>query len=582
MASFLERYQLWLTHPAFDDETRAELAALNGDQPAIADRFYRDLSFGTGGLRGIIGAGTNRINRYVVRQATRGLAEYIASFGDLACRRGVVIAHDPRHFSAEFAREAALVLAAAGVRAYLWESMRPTPMLSFAVRELGATAGIVVTASHNPPQYNGYKVYWSDGGQVPPERAEAIEVRIARTDLTAVPVADEDGARSAGLLLAVPPAVDRAYRERVLGLLSLPEEDRRACKVLYTPLHGSGSVPVRQVLWEAGFRLTVVPEQIKPDPAFGTVGTPNPEEPSVYAMALRQAAAEPEDGQPDLILATDPDADRLGIMVREGEGSYRPLTGNQIGVLLVDYILRRRREAGTLPPNGAVLKSIATAGGAEPICREYGVALINTHTGFKFIGDQIQAWEQSREHTFLFGYEESYGYLAGTFVRDKDAVMAAALVAEAAACHKRAGRTLWQALTALWDRHGHYREALHSVTLPGQDGLARMAELMARLRRLPPAAFGPAPVAFVDDYAAGISLETATGSEHALGLGQADVLHYRFADGGFVLVRPSGTEPKLKLYVSVVAPTGPDAEERLRAVSAAAVALLGLGDPIRN
>jgi phosphoglucomutase len=572
MAPYLERYWLWREHPCFDQATRDELAGLEGDLPAIEDRFYKDLAFGTGGLRGLIGAGTNRINRYVIRQATRGLAEYIRTFGELACRRGVAIAHDCRRFSPEFAREAALVLAAAGVRAYVWESMRPTPMLSYAVRELGATAGIVLTASHNPPAYNGYKVYWSDGGQVPPERAAAIQERIAATDVTAVPVADEDEARSAGLLAGVPAALDRSYREKLIGLLSLPDEDRRACRVLYTPLHGSGSVPVRQVLWEAGFRVSTVPEQVQPDPEFSTVSSPNPEEPSVFTLALRQAVED----QPDLILATDPDADRLGVMARDPAGGYRFLTGNQIGLLLVDFLLQRHREAGRLPAGGAVLKSIATANAAEPICREHGVALINTHTGFKFIGDKIREWERSREHTFLFGYEESYGYLAGTFVRDKDAVMSALLAAEAAAWHKQQGRTLCEALTALWDRYGHYRESLHSVTLPGKDGLARMAALMAGLRADPPAAFGQVAVAFIDDYAAGTSVATDTGETTPLTLGQADVLHYRFADGGFVMVRPSGTEPKLKVYVSVVAPTGEEAEDRLRAVATAVLQRLGL------
>ena len=553
----LERYRLWMTDPCFDEATRAELAPLSPAE--IEDRFYRDLTFGTGGLRGLIGAGTNRINRYVVRQVTRGLAAYIGSFGRDCAAMGVVIAHDSRRCSPEFAREAALVLAAAGVRAYLWESLRPTPMLSFAVRELGATAGIVITASHNPPEYNGYKVYWSDGGQVPPERAEAIAGWSAATDLTTVPLADLAEARSAGLVQPVPAAVDRAYLDRLLDLVGESGLSRKACRVLYTPLHGSGGLPVQQVLREAGFSLSVVRQQAVPDPDFATVRSPNPEDPAVFRLALQQAEGE----QPDLILATDPDADRLGVMVRTAAGTYELLTGNQMGALLTEFLLHRAQAAGRLPANGAVLKSIATANLAAPICRAYGVRLVETHTGFKFIGDKIREWEETGEHSFLFGFEESYGYLAGTFVRDKDAVMSALLVAEAAAWHKQHGRTLCDALELLWQQHGYYREALHSLTLPGKDGLARMGALMAGLRANPPERFGPLLVESVDDYATG-----------ALPLGPADVLHYRTARGEFVMVRPSGTEPKLKLYVAVVGDSAAEAEQRLQAVTAAALARL--------
>ena len=570
MATAQDRYRQWLAHPCFDAATQAELAGLKDQPGEIEDRFYRDLDFGTGGLRGILGAGTNRMNRYVIRQAASGLSAYLASFGLEAKRRGVVIAHDSRRCSPEFAMEAARVLAAAGVKAYLWDSLRPTPMLSFAVRELGATAGIVVTASHNPPEYNGFKVYWSDGGQVPPERAAAIKAQMAAVDVTAVPLVAEREARAAGLLATVPPAVDRAYYDRLLALVGGPDERRQACRVLYTPLHGSGHWPVRTVLNDARFAVTMVGAQAEPDPNFSTVKAPNPEDPAVFALALAQA----EHLQPDVILATDPDADRLGLMARDATGAYRLLTGNQIGALLVDFLLARAVAEGRLPANGAVLKSIATANLVDPICRQYGVALINTHTGFKFIGDKIREWEETGEHTFLFGFEESYGYLAGAFVRDKDAVMAALLAAEAAAWHKRQGRTLCDALETLWQRHGYYREALHSVTLPGKDGLAQMAVLMQRLRDAPPTAIGPLPAAFTDDYLSGISREAATGTESPLALGRADVLNYRFGDGGFVMVRPSGTEPKLKLYVAVKGATAAEADERLAAVEAAARGLL--------
>jgi len=571
----MSRFRLWREHPAFDRETQAELAPL-GDRPdEVEERFGKHLAFGTAGLRGVIGAGTNRMNRYVVRLVTSALAGCLLEGGDGACRQGVVIAHDSRRCSPEFAREAALVLAGAGVRAYLWESLRPTPLLSFAVRELSARAGVMITASHNPPEYNGYKVYWEDGGQVPPDRAARIEARMRTADVTAVPVADEAEARAAGLIRPVPEAVDRAYLDRLLALVPGGGRGRGACRIIYTPLHGTGNRPVRQVLTEAGFAVTVVLTEAEPDPSFGDVKSPNPEEPSAFAAALRLAAEQAE--RPDVIMATDPDADRLGVMVHVGpEDRFRLLSGNQLGALLVAYLLEQYRTEGRLPPNGAIAKSLATANMVAPICAAYGVALVNTHTGFKFIADRIREWEETGEHTFLFGFEESYGYLAAPFVRDKDAVMAALLTAEAAAYYKELGKSLWVALQELFGRYGHYREAVRSITLPGQQGLSRMAALMAVLRESPPAAFGPLPVACVDDYATGLSLNPATGQSSPLPLGRADVLHYQFADGGFVIVRPSGTEPKLKLYVSVVGADGPGADAMLEAVMAAAVERLGV------
>lgn len=567
-----ESHRFWSTHPYFDEETRAEVSRL--EDAELEDRFYRDLEFGTGGLRGVIGAGTNRMNRYTVRQATRGLADYISGFGPAAADRGVVIAHDSRRFSPEFALEAALVLAASGIRAYLWESLRPTPMLSFAVRRLRAIAGIVVTASHNPPEYNGYKVYWEDGGQCPPERAAKILERIrALTDLTAVVPMEEAQARAEGLLKTVPDYVDQAYYDHLLSLRVDRETDRIRCRVLYTPLHGSGHIPVRTVLTQGGFALSVVPEQADPDPEFRTVKYPNPEEPEVFHLALLQAETE----KPDLIMATDPDADRLGAMVRDQAGEYRLLNGNQIGAILVDHLLTVRREAGHLPPNGAVLKSIATSNMVAELCRRHGVALINTHTGFKFIGDKIREFEETGSHTFLFGFEESYGYLGATFVRDKDAVMAALLLAEAAAYHKSRKRTLYEALEAIWKVTGCFLESIHSVTLPGKDGVAQMAALMEDLRSDPPTAFGPVPVAFRDDYQTGESVEVATGQRGPLELGKANVLHYRFAEGGFVMVRPSGTEPKLKIYFSVSAPDREATAALLEQVKAATLARMGLG-----
>jgi len=567
-----ERYRQWLTDPYFAP-VHAELAAIAGNQDEIEDRFYRYLQFGTGGLRGVIAAGTNRMNRYVVRHATQGLADYIRTFGPEAMARGVVIAHDSRHGSREFALEAALVLAANGIPAYLWDSLRPTPMLSFAVRELKTIAGIVITASHNPPQYNGYKVYWEDGGQIPPQRAAAIQAAIAAiTDLTKIHPMEEGEARAKGLLREVPAAVDRAYYDRVIALATTPREARANCRILYTPLHGTGRIPVRTVLSEAGYPVTIVPEQEMPDPNFSTVAYPNPEEPEVFAIALKRAEQE----QPDLIMATDPDADRLGVMVRDRDGSYKLLTGNQVGAILVDYLLSSRAAAGTLPKNAAVIKTIATSNMVEPLCRQYGVALLNTHTGFKFIGDKIREFEETGSHTFILGFEESYGYLGATFVRDKDGVMAALLVAEAAAYHKAQGRTLLDALERIWQRCGYFVEDLHNVTLPGQEGQARIAALMGSLRQDPPTAFGGIPVAYTDDYGTGLGREHVTGRTYELALQKADVLHYRFADGGFVMVRPSGTEPKLKLYFSVTGPSLEEAEQRLKAVKQDLLVRLGL------
>lgn len=573
MSTTADLYALWSQHPYFDGETRAELGALADSPREIDDRFYKSLEFGTGGLRGLLGAGTNRMNRYVIRQATQGLAAQIALGGDEAKARGVVIAHDSRRFSSEFCLEAALTLAANGIPAYIWDSLRPTPLLSFAVRELGAIAGIVITASHNPKEYNGYKVYWADGGQVPPERASAIQASIgAITDITTIQPMAAEAARAAGLLREVPPEVDRAYLERVRGLMLSKPEWRDSCRILYTPLHGTGNLPVRWVLREAGFPVSIVRAQEQPDSEFPTVKYPNPEEAEVFQLALQQAEAE----QPDVIMATDPDADRLGVMVRVADGSYQLLTGNQIGAILVGYLLGLRAESGSLPANGAVIKTIATSNLITGLCADFGVTLIDTHTGFKFIGDKIREFEETGSHTFLFGFEESYGYLGATFVRDKDAVMAAAMVADAVAYHKAHGRTLYEALEQIWARCGTFTEGLHNVTLPGRDGQARISELMEQLRREPPVSFGGIPVAFADDYATGVGLDCGTGESYPLPLARANVLHYRFADGGFVMVRPSGTEPKLKLYFSVVGGSRAESEAKLAAVRQDCLTLMGL------
>lgn len=568
----IERYQLWSEDPYFDPATRAELRALAGDARELEERFWRHLEFGTAGLRGLIGAGTNRMNKYTVRRAAQGLAAAVREEGPGACARGVAIAYDSRHFSAAFAEETALTLAANGVKAFLFDHLRPTPLLSFAVRHLGCQAGVVITASHNPAQYNGFKVYWADGCQIPPEPLKQIQAKIAAvTDLTRIVPLPREAAEAAGLFISIGEEVDEAYLEAVRGLSLRSHraaEEAGCCRVLYTPLHGAGGPYVARALAAFGFRqVAVVPEQEQPDGDFPTVRYPNPEEADAFRLAISQARVQ----APALILATDPDADRLGVAVRLQNGEYRLLSGNQIGAILTDYLLSQRAELGTLPRNGVVIKTITTADFVVPIARSYGVAVEETLTGFKFIGEKIAEYERTGQHTFLFGFEESYGYLAGTFVRDKDAVSAAALLAEAAAFYSARGLTLQDALNRLYERHGHYLDRLHGMTLEGKAGLQKIGAVMEQLRE---AAENPLPglsIARIDDYLRQASREVATGEERPLTLPKSDVLAYRLAEGGFVVIRPSGTEPKMKLYVSVTGLTQGEAEGRLAAVQAAVV-----------
>ncbi len=542
----------WLTDPYFDQATRAELQEILGDSKELEDRFYRNLEFGTGGLRGIIGAGTNRMNKYVVRQATKGLADYIASFGTRAKERGVVIAHDSRHFSREFTLEAALVLAQNGVKAYVFDDLRPTPELSFAVRELEAVAGIVVTASHNPPQYNGYKVYWEDGGQVPPERASEILARIEGIeDITSVLPMDLSEAKAQGLYQEIGEEVDRRYLERIKGLVINPQVVREMAgktKLIYSPLHGSGNLPVRRALGELGFsQVSVVPEQELPNPDFPSVKYPNPEEPDAFKLALEQAKQE----NPDVILATDPDADRIGVVTRDEDGKYRLLTGNQTGVLLTYYILSQLQAQHQLPANGAVVKTIVTSDMTLAVCKDFNIQVDQTLTGFKFIGEKIHEYEVKGDKTYLFGFEESYGYLAGTFVRDKDAVGAAVLIAEAAAYFKSQGQTLYGVLEQLWGRYGCYQEALHTVTLAGKTGTDKTRFLMQEMRAQHFTSLGGYTVSQVEDYLTGTGKDLFTGKEYTLRLPKSDVVKFCLADGGYVVFRPSGTEPKAKIYISL-------------------------------
>ena len=564
-----EAYEQWLKDFADDRETVDELLSIQNDEKEIEDRFYTDLSFGTAGLRGVLGAGSNRMNCYVVRRATQALAKYILSTPGQA-ERGVVIAYDSRRFSDRFARQAALVLCKMGVKVYLFESLRPVPMLSFAVRHLKAIAGIVITASHNPAQYNGYKVYWEDGGQMPPERADKILELIRQTTYQESAPMDEDKALESGLLQIIGKDVDDAYMACVESLAISPELDREMgdkLTIVYTPLHGSGNIPVRRALADMGFtRVFVVPEQEKPDPTFHTVRVPNPEDPAAFKLALELQ----KKVHADLVFGTDPDCDRVGIAVLDGEGRVHALSGNQIGCLLLHYILDRRRANGTLPKNAAAVKSIVSTELARAICDDYGCAMVETLTGFKFIAEKIEQFTETGEHTFVFGFEESCGYLSGTEVRDKDGVNASLLIAETAAWYKKQDMTLYDALEAIYKKYGYYDSRVTSFALSGMDGLQKMGALMNDLREKVPSEFAGKRVLAVRDYLKGERVDTQ-GSVSALEQGKSNVLYYELEDGAWICVRPSGTEPKVKLYVNAMSASHEETDKQLQALSDAAV-----------
>ena len=562
---YQERYSQWLADPSIDEETKAELKSIAGNDAEIKERFYKELEFGTGGLRGIIGAGSNRLNIYTVGKATQGLANYIKKEGTQA--QGVAIAFDSRHMSPEFAETAGLVLAANGIPAYVYPSLRPTPMLSFAVRELGCTAGIVITASHNPPEYNGYKVYWADGAQVVAPRDKDIIAEVnAVTDYGQILRMEKKEALEKGLYRVIGEEVDRAFDKNVLAQVLCPEMIARMAdklNIVYTPLHGSGNLPVRRVLAEAGFQnVFVVPEQEMPDPEFTTVGYPNPEDAKVFVLAEKLA----EEKHADVIIGTDPDCDLVGAVVRNDKGEFVVLTGNMVGALLTEYILARKHEQGRLPANGAVVKTIVTTELITPICEAYGVEKMDVLTGFKFIGEKIKGFEETGSHTYLFGFEESYGCLAGTYARDKDAVVASLLICEMAAYYKEKGMTLYDALLALYEKYGCYREDVMSLTLKGLDGVARIAAIMKGFRENTPEAFAGVKVASARDYKTQIFRDIMTGTETASPLPVSDVLQYILDDGAWICIRPSGTEPKLKFYFGVKADSLAAAEEKIKAM----------------
>ena len=541
-------YEQWLKDFASDEETVRELEAIRDDEKEIEDRFYTELSFGTAGMRGVLGAGMNRMNKYNVRRATKGLAGYLLENPEQAAR-GVVIAYDSRRCSDTFAKDTALVLCAEGVPAYLFDALRPVPVLSFAVRHLNAIAGIVITASHNPPQYNGYKVYGEDGAQVGPDAAAGITRVIRATRYTDCRLMDEQEALDKGLLKYIGNReVDDDYVAKIKTLSINPEllkTEGPKLNIVYTPLHGSGNVPVRRVLKEIGLtNVSIVKEQEMPDPNFSTIKVPNPEDPGAYELAFRKA----EEVGASVIFATDPDCDRLGVAVKDGAGEWHLLSGNQIGCVLLHYILSSRKKAGTLPKDGAAVKSIVSTSLANKICASYGVDIFETLTGFKFIGEKIQQFIDCGDHTFLFGFEESYGFLSSTFVRDKDGVNASLLISEVACACMAEGITLYDRVQQIFREYGYYIEKVVSTTLPGKDGLTRMKEIMAGLRSNPPKEIGGLKVTAVRDYLRGV--RTENGKEEPTGLPESDVLYFELEKGCWVCVRPSGTEPKIKLYVN--------------------------------
>ena len=563
---YKEMYQSWLDNPYFDEDTKAELKSIAGDDKEIEDRFYTELEFGTAGLRGVIGAGMNRMNIYTVRKATQGLANYIKKVGKEA--QGVAIAFDSRRMSPEFADEAALCLAANGIKAYVFESLRPTPELSYAVRKLGCTAGINITASHNPPEYNGYKVYWEDGAQITPPHDKGImdEVK-AVTDFATVKTMEKEEAKKAGLYEVIGAAIDDAYIAELKKLVVHQDainQVKDTLKIVYTPLHGTGNIPVRRVLKELGFQnVYVVPEQEKPDGEFPTVSYPNPEAEEAFVLGL--AMAKKLDA--DLVLATDPDADRLGVYVKDSKtGEYHSLTGNMSGCLIGDYVIGQRKEREGLPKDGAFIKSIVSTNMADAIAKYYGIQLVEVLTGFKFIGQQILGFEQSGKGSYLFGFEESYGCLAGTYARDKDACVAVMMLCEVASWCKKHGKTLWDAMLDMYEKYGYYREGLETKTLKGIDGAAQIQSMMSEYRTNPPKELGGHRVLAVRDYKEDTRKDLVTGEVTKTGLPASNVLYYELSDNAWCCVRPSGTEPKIKYYFGVKGTSLADADAKLAAL----------------
>lgn len=570
---YKKSYESWLSNEYFDEETKKELREITSEEE-IKDRFYKELDFGTGGLRGVIGAGTNRMNLYTVRKATQGLANYILK--ENGQDMGVAIAYDSRNMSTEFSEAAALCLNANGIKTFLFESLRPTPELSFAVRKLGCIAGIVVTASHNPPEYNGYKVYWKDGAQITaPKDSEIISEVRAVTDYAVVKTMDRNTAVEKGLFHIIGQEIDDAYIAELKKLVLHPEvikKEAKDIKIVYTPLHGTGNLPVRRILKELGFEnVYVVPEQELPDGNFTTVSYPNPEDPKAFTLAL--ALAKEKDA--DIVLATDPDADRLGVYAKDSKtGEYISFTGNMSGLLIAEYILSSKKMKNQLPKNAAMVKTIVSSNLAEPIAEEYNIKLIEVLTGFKYIGEQIKFFEEDHSYEYVFGYEESYGCLLGTYARDKDAVVAVMALCEAAAYYKDKGLTLWDQMLNIYNKYGYYKENLASVTLKGEEGSKRIQEILSEMRTNPLKQIGEFKVLAIRDYLKDSRVDMLTGKSSLTGLPKSNVLYYELENDAWCCVRPSGTEPKVKFYMGVKGESLEDASKQVEGLTKSLLAMV--------
>ncbi len=575
MDNYKEKYEYWINDPYFDEETKKELNSISDNEAEIQDRFYKDLAFGTGGLRGVIGAGSNRMNIYTVRKATQGLANYILKEGTQD--KGVAIAYDCRRMSPEFAEVTALCLAANGIKAYVFDSLRPTPELSYALRELHCTAGVVITASHNPPEYNGYKVYWEDGAQITAPRDKDIisEVDAVKSysDAKTMELAD---AKAKGLYEVIGSEIDDKYIAELKKLIIHPdllEKAAKDIKIVYSPFHGTGNVPVRRVLKELGFEnVYVVPEQELPDPDFTTLEYPNPEDPKAFTLALKLA----KEKDADIVMATDPDADRLGIYAKDtATGEYMPFTGNMSGILIAEYRIRELAEMGKLPENGALVKTIVSSNMADPIAEEYKLKLIEVLTGFKYIGEQIKWFEENNSYEYVFGYEESYGCLVGTHARDKDAIVAVMCLAEVAAWCKTRNITVWDQMLNIYKKYGYYREGIHTVTLKGVDGAKEIRDMMERIRNNPPKEIAGLAVKEFRDYQKDEVTNMSNGEKSSTGLPISNVLYFDLDNNSWCCVRPSGTEPKIKFYMGVKGNSLEESEKNLEELKQEVIKKLG-------
>lgn len=559
---YKEKYKEWLENPFFDKETKEELRKIENDEKEIEDRFYKDLEFGTAGLRGVIGSGSNRMNKYTVGKATQGLANFIKK--ENAQLKGVVIAYDSRNMSKEFSDVAALCLNANGIKTYVFESLRPVPELSYAVRKLGCISGIMITASHNPAKYNGYKVYWEDGAQItsPKDKLIIDEVKNIK-NYEEIKTISKNEAIKKGLYNIIGEELDNSYIEELKKQLQNPEiiKEEKNLSIVYTPLHGTGNIPVQRILKEIGFEnVNVVNEQEKPDGNFPTVEYPNPEDKKAFELALKLA----KEKNAEIVLATDPDADRLGVYAKDSKtGEYKAFTGNMSALLIAEYILSQKKEKNTLSKNGAIIKSIVSSNMSKPIAKEYGLKLIEVLTGFKYIGEKIKEFELSNEYTYEFGYEESYGCLVGTHARDKDAIVAVMLLCEAAAFYKKHGLTLWDKMVQMYEKYGYYTEDTISITLEGADGALKIKEIMQKLRNEPPKQFGEYKVEKIRDYDIGEILDVKTAKKENINLPNSNVLYYELNEDSWICIRPSGTEPKIKYYIGVKGKSFEDANKKL-------------------